>query len=140
MTHPQQHMEPHPQHWQQPGPGHILPQHPYAVPGAPKPPERATGGRTAMFVIATSLSGISLLLGLSSIGSGRTTPIDAVMPIFLLVAAGLTAFFIYRAVKSKFRYLWSILLLVVNVAVPLLVLGGTFLFLLLTLIIGWNAP
>jgi hypothetical protein len=77
-----------------------------------------------MFSVAASLSGISWLFGLFALVGGFSSGGDSTAGMILLLVAavsvGGSAFFIYRAVKTKFRYLWSIMLLVLNVVLPIL--------------------
>lgn len=109
--------------WQQPGNGYMVPpayRYPYYGPPAPRQP---SGGRIAMFVIALALSGVSWLFGiaglLSSLSPANGEPVPYVMLGYGVVTVGFSAFCIYRAWRTQLRYLWSILLLITNVVLPI---------------------
>lgn len=116
------HIEPHPQMWQQPGPGYIVPPgHSYPAYGPPAQ-RQPSGGRIAMFVIAAALSAIVWLFGVLLLASTFLNHDGEVTQVLLLIHAIIitliSAFCIWRAVRTKFRYLWSILLLLTNTVLP----------------------
>lgn len=106
--------------------------YPYCGPPAPR---RPSGGRIAMFIIALALSGISWLFGIAGLLPGSSANVEPVLYIMLgygVITVGFSAFCIYRAWKTQLRYLWSILLLVTNVVLPMalfVLLLGLFLIL-----------
>ena len=88
-----------------------------------------------MFVIALALSGISWLFGIAGLLPGSSANVEPVLYIMLgygVVTVGFSAFCIYRAWKTQLHYLWSVLLLVTNVVLPMalfVLLLGLFLIL-----------
>ena len=132
-------IEPHPQMWQQPGPGYMVPpRHGYPAYGPPVH-RQPSGGRIAMFVVAAALSAIVWLFGVLILVSTFANPGEEVAQVFFLAYGVITTAFsavcVWRAVKTKFRYLWSILLLVTNVVLPAVLVVGM-LLITLVLVVG----
>ena len=96
--------------------------------------DRPTTGQVVTFVIAAVISAGTLLsiLLTTTVAFLNDNAIGKVaLSIYGVVAFGLTALFVTQAIRKRFRYSWSIWLLVLNVAVPALFIVGFIAFIVI---------
>ncbi len=134
-------IEPHPQMWEQPGPGYMVPS-PHVYPPAshdppPPPPRKWHSSRIALFVVAVVVSAAIWLLGAVALGpaiADSALTLEGFVSACGVASLVLSLLFIILAAKSRFRPVWSILLLGTNVVVPVILVGSGTIIVFLTVV------